>query len=208
MGFKKLNSNRKVPNMSKAQLILDLFANDMIKFGEFTLKSGKKSCIYADIRTSISYPVLFKSICNEYSKIMKNIHYNMICGVPYSALAIASAIAYEHSIPMLLKRKEAKEYGTKKILEGAYTPGQNCLLIEDVITTGASLIETTDVLEGHGLKITDVCTLIDRNQGGRETMLEHGYKLHSIINLVDIIEVLYAENKISFQERQNALALL
>jgi uridine monophosphate synthetase len=194
--------------MSKTQLILDLFAKDMIKFGEFTLKSGKQSYIYADIRTSISYPNLFKQICNEYSKIMAGIQYDMICGVPYSALAIASAIAYDKSIPMLLKRKEAKEYGTKKILEGAYTPWQNCLLIEDVITTGASLIETTSVLEEHGLKITDVCTLIDRNQGGREVLLEHGYKLHSIMNLTDIIEVLYKENKISADDKQNALALL
>lgn len=194
--------------MSKQQLILDLFAKDMIKFGEFTLKSGKKSYIYADIRTAISYPDIFKCICNEYYKIMQNIHFDMICGVPYSALAIASAIGFDKAIPMLLKRKEAKEYGTKKILEGVYTSGQNCLLIEDVITTGASLIETTSVLEEHGLKVTDVCTLIDRNQGGREEMSKHGYKLHSIMNLVDIIEVLFAENKISATDKQNALALL
>ncbi|MCC2624166.1 MAG: orotate phosphoribosyltransferase [Burkholderiales bacterium] len=194
--------------MSKKQLILDLFAKDMIKFGEFTLKSGKKSYIYADIRTSISYPSLFKQICNEYSKIMANIQYDMICGVPYSALAIASAIAYDKSIPMLLKRKEVKEYGTKKILEGYYNPGQNCLLIEDVISTGASLIETTIVLEEHRLKVTDVCTLIDRNQGGREAMQQHGYKLHSIMNLTEIIDVLYAENKISANDKKNALALL
>lgn len=194
--------------MSKQQLILDLFAKDMIKFGEFTLKSGKKSYIYADIRTSISYPQIFKQICDEYGKIMTNINYNMICGVPYSALAIASAIAYEKSIPMLLKRKEAKEYGTKKILEGTYHTNQNCLLIEDVITTGASLLETSSVLEEHGLKVTDVCTLIDRNQGGREAMDKHGYKLHSIMNLVDIIEVLFENNKISLNDKQKALALI
>lgn len=194
--------------MSKQQLILDLFAKDMIKFGDFTMKSGKKSYIYADIRTAISYPAIFKHICDEFGTIMSNIHYDMICGVPYSALAIASAIAYEKQIPMLLKRKEAKEYGTKKILEGAYQPGQNCLLIEDVITTGASLIETTSVLEEHGLKVTDVCTLIDRNQGGREEMSRHGYKLHSIMNLVEIIDVLFENNKISGSDKQNALALL
>jgi uridine monophosphate synthetase len=194
--------------MSKQQLILDLFANDMIKFGEFTLKSGKKSYIYADIRTAISYPPIFKQICNEYNKIMQNINYDLICGVPYSALAIASAIAYDKAIPMLLKRKEAKGYGTKKILEGVFTQGQNCLLIEDVITTGASLIETTSVLEEHGLKISDVCTLIDRNQGGREIMQNHGYKLHSVMNLSDIIQVLYDNNKISATDRQNALTIL
>lgn len=192
----------------KQQLILDLFAKDMLKFGEFTLKSGKKSYVYADIRTIISYPEIFKQVCAEYTKIMSNLHYTMICGVPYSALAIASAIAYEHAIPMLLKRKEVKEYGTKKILEGIYTSGSSCLLIEDVITTGSSLIETASVLEEHGLRITDVCTFIDRNQGGREAMLEHGYRLHSVMNLTDIIEVLFENKKISASERQKALELL
>lgn len=194
--------------MSKQQLILDLFANDMIKFGEFTLKSGKKSYIYADIRTAISYPKIFKQICHEYSKIMRNINYELICGVPYSALTFASGIAYEHNIPMLLKRKEAKEYGTKKNLEGIYKSGQNCLLIEDVITTGASLIETSSVLEKHGLIITDVCVLIDRNQGGRDVMSDHGYRLHSIMDLATIIDVLHQENKISAEDTKNALALL
>ncbi len=194
--------------MSTKQLILDLFANDMIKLGDFTMKSGKKSYIYADIRTAISYPKIFHQICNEYNKIMCDISYDLICGVPYSALTIASAIAYDHSIPMLLKRKEAKGYGTKKMLEGVYSAGQNCLLLEDVITTGASLVETSSVLEDHGLKITDVCVLIDRNQGGREAVKKHGYKLHSIMDLVQIIEVLYQENKISSQDKERALALL
>lgn len=194
--------------MSKKQLILDLFAKDMIKFGEFTLKSGKTSYIYADIRTSISHPPIFRQICNEYVKLMQGLKYDFICGVPYSALALASAISYEHSIPMLLKRKEVKGYGTKKILEGSYCNGQSCLLIEDVITTGASLIETSTVLEEHGLKISDVCVLIDRNQGGRELLERQGYSLHSIMDLTEIIDVLFTENKISALDRQNALAKL
>ena len=109
---------------------------------------------------------------------------------------------------MLLKRKEVKAYGTKKILEGDFSQGQNCLLIEDVITTGASLLETTVVLEEHGLKITDICTLIDRTQGGVQNLEAHGYRVHSIMNLHQIIDVLYSNNKISAQDKAKAEALI
>lgn len=187
------------------QLILDLFENNMIKFGEFTLKSGKQSYIYADIRSAISYPEIFKAICNEYYKLMHGLSYDYICGVPYSALTFASGIAYEYGIPMLLKRKEAKNYGTKKLVEGIYTNGKTCLVIEDVVTTGSSLVETIQALEEHGLKITDLCTLIDRNQGGRELLTSKGYRLHSIMDLKQIIEVLYESQKINLNDKNKAL---
>ena len=181
---------------------------NIIKFGEFTLKSGKQSYIYADVRSAISYPKLFKIICDLLYTKIKVLDFDFICGVPYSALTFASGIAYAHNIPMLLKRKEVKAYGTKKILEGDYAPGQNCLLIEDVITTGASLIETTTVLEEHDLKITDICTLIDRKQGGVQNLEKHGYKVHSIMNLQQIIDVLFSNGKISAEDKEKAEALI
>ena len=190
------------------QLILDLFDKNIIKFGEFTLKSGKQSYIYADVRSAISRPKIFRHICDLFYAQIKDIKFDFICGVPYSALTFASGVAYAHSIPMLLKRKEVKAYGTKKILEGDFSQGQNCLLIEDVITTGASLLETTVVLEEHGLKSTDICTLIDRTQGGVQNLEAHGYRVHSIMNLHQIIDVLYSNNKISAQDKAKAEALI
>ncbi|MFN7094626.1 MAG: orotate phosphoribosyltransferase [Burkholderiales bacterium] len=190
------------------QLILDLFDHQMIKSGQFTLKSGKQSYIYADIRTAISYPAIFKQICDQFYQMLQNLNYDFICGVPYSALTFASGIAYAHNIPMLLKRKEAKEYGTKKILEGNYKPGQTCILLEDVITTGASLLETIQVLAEHGLVITDICTLIDREQGGRKHLEEIGYQVHSIMSLRQIIEVLEQTSRISLADKHHALALM
>ena len=186
------------------QLILDLFDKNIIKFGEFTLKSGKQSYIYADVRSAISYPQLFKTICDLFYQQIKDLKFDFLCGVPYSALTFASGVAYANNLPMLLKRKEVKAYGTKKILEGDYNVGQNCLLIEDVITTGASLLETTSVLEEHGLKITDICTLIDRKQGGVQHLEQHGYKVHSLINIQEIIDVLYASGKISAKDKKQA----
>lgn len=190
------------------QLILDMHACGMIKFGEFTLKSGKKSYVYADIRTAISHPIIFQKLCDLIYDKMKNLTYDKICGVPYSALTVASAIAYMHKIPMLLKRKEAKDYGTKKILEGVYHKNDTCLIIEDVVTTGMSIGETTNVLEEHGIIIKDVITFIDRNQGGREKLESLGYTLHSIIDLYDVLEILQKNNKISLEEKKRAILLI
>jgi uridine monophosphate synthetase len=105
------------------QLILDMFDVGMIKFGEFTLKSGKQSYVYADIRTAISYPSIFTRLCDLIYSKMQGLQYDSICGVPYSALTFASGVAYAHKIPMLLKRKEAKGYGTKKFLKVAIKLG-------------------------------------------------------------------------------------
>lgn len=190
------------------QLILDLFDHQMIKFGEFTLKSGKQSHIYLDMRSAIAYPKILHAICECYIKIMKSLKYDQICGVPYSALAFASCIAYSEHIPMLLKRKEVKNHGTKKVLEGTYQKGDTCLIIEDVITTGNSLIETAHVVEEHGLKVKDVCVLISREEAATENLTANGYAVHSIMTLEQIIDVLFESGKIDPSEKRLSLQAL
>lgn len=190
------------------QLILDMYDVGMIKFGEFTLKSGKKSYVYADIRTAISYPQIFTALCDLIYAKMNGLKYDSICGVPYSALTFASGIAYAHRIPMLLKRKEAKEYGTKKILEGTYVAGDTCLVIEDVVTTGMSIGETTVVLEDFGIKVKDIVCFINRNQGGKEKLESQGYNLHSITDLYMVLDTLLKHGKISAEDKAQAEALI
>ena len=190
------------------KLILEMFELGMIKFGEFTLKAGGKSYVYADVRTAISYPAVYKQLCDLIYSKMHNLKYEFICGVPYSALTFASGIAYANAIPQLLKRKEAKEYGTKKVLEGDYKAGQRCVLIEDVVTTGASILETSKVLEEHGLIVKDIVIFLDRNQGGRETLINNGYTLHSIIDLRQVLDILTTNKKISNEDKIKALNLI
>ena len=192
--------------VNQEELILSLYDKKMIEFGDFVLKSGKLSHVYVDVRKSISYPNIYKLICDMMYQVIEKLNYDYICGVPYSALTFASSIAYAYDIPMLLKRKEAKEYGTKKIIEGAYEADQKVVIIEDIITTGMSILETTGVLEDNKLVITDICVLVDRNQGGIKILNGMGYNVHSIMNLNNIIEVLYANNKISLAEKTKALS--
>ena len=184
-------------------IILDLYELEAIKLGNFTLKSGKPTPIYIDLRLVISSPPLLKRIAHEIWKRVSPLSFDLICGVPYAALPFATALSLERDIPMLFCRKDIKEYGTKKRIEGHFKPGQSCLIIEDVITVGASILETVSSLQKAGLEIEDVVVIVDREQGGKEKLKEEGLFLHSLISVFDLLKVLFKEKKISEEQFRN-----
>ncbi len=195
-------------NPQQRVCILELYRIGAVKFGEFTLKSGIVSPIYIDLRLLVSYPGLLQQIATLMWNKVSHRTYDRICGVPYTALPIATAISLAHSLPMVMRRKEAKEYGTKKIIEGAFEPGHHCLLIEDLITSGSSLFETIEPLEREGMKVTDIVVLLDRQQGGKKRIEDKGYTLHSLLTISDLLEVLEEENQLSQSTIQNVHAFL
>src|SRR5579883_2803864 len=137
-------------------IIASLYRIGAIQFGEFTLKSGQTSSIYINLRKIISYPELLRTIADAMWQKVKDCQFNLVCGVPYTALPIATCLSLDHDIPMIMRRKEKKSYGTKQQIEGKFAAGQTCLIIEDVITSGMSILETTADLEEAGLKIKDL----------------------------------------------------
>jgi uridine monophosphate synthetase len=177
-------------------IILELFAIQAIQFGQFTLKSGIQSPIYIDMRIIISYPALLKRISKALWTLASRLSFERLCGVPYTALPIATALSLEHDIPMVMRRKEVKEYGTKKIIEGMFHRGDACLIIEDVVTSGSSIMETAAALEKEGIKVEDALVILNREQGGKEHLKEKGIFLHSLISIFDLLKVLFAEKKI------------
>ena len=180
----------------KREIALALSEIGAIKFGEFTLKSGMKSPIYIDLRIIISYPKVLKLISDAMVELSRDLEFDVIAGIPYTALPIATAVSLDQSWPMVYARKEVKDYGTKKKLEGVYQEGQTALIIDDLITTGGSKFETAEPFEASGLKIKDFVVLVDREQGGGGQLEEKGYKLHSIIGINELLDILKEEGKV------------
>lgn len=186
-------------------LIRNLFELGAIRFGQFTLKSGVVSPVYVDLRLTIARPKLLVAIGEALHTAMRGCFFDFLCGVPYTALPFATAVSIQHTIPMVMRRKEKKEYGTGKTIEGIFQPGQRCLVIEDVITSGQSLLETIKPLQQEGLIVEDIAVLVDREQGGRRRLEEQGFRVHAVCTLTEIVEELLREKKI---ERAMATSVL
>ncbi|MFH1588464.1 MAG: orotate phosphoribosyltransferase [Candidatus Diapherotrites archaeon] len=189
--------------MDKKEIAKELFEINAVKFGLFTLKSGLKSPVYIDLRILASYPKTLKKIGKILGEISKGLEFDLIAGIPYAAIPIATAVSLEFNWPMIYPRKEVKEYGTKKAIEGIYRKGQKVLVIDDLITTGGSKIEAIEPLKEAGLQVKDVCVLIDREQGGKKELKEKGISLHSVLTITELIDFLEEMKKISKKEAKS-----
>ncbi|EFA80224.1 bifunctional UMP-synthetase [Heterostelium album PN500] len=179
-------------------LVSRLHEINAVKLGQFKLKSGIMSPIYIDLRVTVSSPVLLSQIAEMmYQKVSQDSSMPpIVCGVPYTALPIATAMSIAHDTPMVMRRKEAKNYGTAQLIEGRYKAGDNVLVVEDLVTSGASVLETVRDLNASGLVVTDVVVLLDRQQGARQELAKHGLKLHSVITMEELIDTLTKQGKL------------
>ena len=179
------------------KLCLELARIGAVKFGVFTLKSGLKSPVYIDLRLLVSHPDVLKLVGKVIGGLAnaKGLKFDRIAGIPYAAIPIATAVSLEFGWPMIYPRKEVKDYGTKKTIEGEYRKGETILVIDDLITTGLSKVEAIAPLEAEGLKVRDIAVLIDREQGGRKELEAKGYKLHAALTVSELLEALKGNGK-------------
>jgi len=191
-----------------AELADGLFEAGCVKFGSFTLKSGLTSPIYIDLRLLVTHPGVLKAVAGAMAPIAKELSFDRLAAIPYGGLPIGVALSLEMNRPLIYPRREVKEHGTKRAIEGAFEPGETALLVDDLISRGDSKVEAAGRLEAAGLEVHDVLVLVDREQGGAADLAGRGYTLHSVLRLAEMLEALRRSDRITEAQHDEVLSYL
>ncbi len=177
-----------------------LYKKEALKFGDFTLSSGKKSSYYIDLRVVPSFPHQFrrmvKSLQSQISEEIGLDNFDSYVSIPTSGLIIASALAIETVKPLIYVRTKPKDYGTSKSVEGNLEKDLKVLLIDDVATTGGSVVNAISALKKADTVLTDAYVIINRLEGADKLLDSHGVKLRQIMDILEITSILHKENLI------------
>ena len=172
------------------QALMDLVRTKALKFGDFTLASGKKAKYYLDGKQVTLDSFGAKLVAEGILDLLGDKAPKAVGGMSIGADPIAAAIitmAGVRGVPMLgfMVRKESKGHGTNRFIEGPVQPGDEVAIVEDVVTTGGSSLLAIERAEEFGLKVKQVIAIIDRMEGGREAFESRGYKLSSLFTIQD-----------------------
>jgi len=178
-----------------------LFKNNIIKFGDFTLTSGKNSSYYIDLRLVPSYPHQFrKMIKNLQNMIIEKTgldNFDSLASVPTGGLVVTSALAIETVKPLIYVRNKPKEHGTTKSIEGKTSAGMKVVMVDDVATTGTSVLNGIKQLKESGFLISGVYVIINRLEGADKALDDMGVQIHQLTDILEITNVLFQEKLVS-----------
>jgi orotate phosphoribosyltransferase len=186
------------------ELAIVLLKIKALQLGTFTLSSGKLSSYYVDMRAVPSFPGAYRYVIDCYLALMKNdvklSNFDAIAGIPTAGLAFSSPVALALEKPMIYVRKEEKDHGNKRRMEGSIKPGWKVLVMDDLITTGGSILSGIDAIREEGGEVQDVAVLIDRLEGGAANLKKAGVKLHRVADIMEVVTTLHAKDAISDEE--------
>ena len=177
-----------------------LYKNNIIRFGNFTLASGKNSSYYVDLRLIPSYPHQFrKMIKNLQNLIVEKTGLNdfdCLASVPTGGLVVTSALAIEIVKPLIYVRSKPKEHGTAKSIEGKISAGMKVVMVDDVVTTGTSVLNGINQLKEAGLLVSDLYVIINRLEGADKALSDIGVQTHQLTDILEITDILFQEKLI------------
>lgn len=176
--------------MYDRQQLIDLFRQKALRFGDFTLVSGKKAKYYLDGKQvtldAQGARLVGEGILDLLGAELPAAVGGMSIGAdPITAAIIA--LAGVRGLPLVgfMVRKEAKGHGTNQYIEGPVQPGQEVAIVEDVVTTGGSSLLAIERAEAFGLKVRRVVAIVDRMEGGAAAFRKRGYAFESLLSIRD-----------------------
>ena len=161
-----------------------------LQFGDFVLASGAKSQYYIDIKRASTDPKVLYLISQLMADRMQNngIKADRIAGVVLGSVPLAAALSLATGIPYIMVRKEKKDHGTAKLIEGVLNKGERVLMVEDVITSAGSSLSAIETVRGAGAEVTDIISVIDRESGGSEALNKVGVKLTPLVSASELLK--------------------
>jgi orotate phosphoribosyltransferase len=169
----------------RKNLLKLLTTHQVIQFGKFTLASGRESDYYVDMKKAITDPRILSQIGEMMAEKIKGKRVDKVAGPALGAVPIATAVSLTSGIPMLMIRKSKKGYGTSKLIEGELKQDDRVVVVEDVTTTGNSLLKAVEAVKDSGGLVVRALVAVDREEGARENLLKKGVKLEPLVTKSD-----------------------
>jgi uridine monophosphate synthetase len=156
----------------------------------------------------VAHPALLGKIGHALAQRAESLVYDRIAGLPYAGLPIGVAMSLAANRPLIYPRKEAKEYGTGRLIEGDYVAGDRILLVDDVITSGSAKVEASAPLRAEQLIVEDILVIVDRRQRPLPMLDDSGMRVHSLVTVRALLHALAERGVLAAGEERRALDFL
>ncbi len=175
---------------SLAKALLEMSA---LRLGDFTLPNGRRSFYDIDLRLIPSYPDTYTTVLAAFVELVEGVgasKFDTIAGVATAGVTISSPLAIMLKKPMMYVRKQGEGRGQDGLLEGISAPGSRVLIIDDLVSTGTSIVSAAGALRKKGYRVTDAAVLVDRLEGGKENLATIGVNLSSYASIKNLLQAL------------------
>ncbi|MFC6645257.1 orotate phosphoribosyltransferase [Granulicella cerasi] len=186
-----------------AQAILEIGAAGFCAQSPITFKSGIVSPVYCDNRRFPYWPAQWKLVIEGFAKVIvsEGIACDVIAGVEAAGIPHSAALGFATSKPSVFVRKQAKDHGTKKLVEGGDVAGKRVVLVEDLVTTGMSSQAAIEMLRAEGAECSDCFAIISYGFAeAEEKFREAGVKLHALTNFAEVLEEAKAAHRVNAED--------
>ena len=169
-----------------AELVGMLKATGAVKFGDFTLSSGRKSHYYVDKYIFETDPRCLTAIGDRIARMIPP-GTQRLAGIEIGSIPLAAIASVKSGMPYVIVRKAQKGYGTNRLIEGAWEKGERAFVVEDVVTTAKGALGAVHTLRDAGLTVDEMVCVVDREEGGRENLEKEGIKIRSLVKSSELL---------------------